>query len=120
MSAASGSAIPTHSVTHSVTQVTVNPSPKAVQPSHARADSSAGNVSTVPVNNPVTDTLVNFEKMRNAGMEQTSIHIMTECPGHWWARMQFLGALTLYPKIKTRFPWKKLSDLPRMKGTGRI
>ena len=53
------------------------------------------------------------------GMEQTSIHILTECPGHWWARRrtQFLGALTLNP----RFPSTRLSNFQHTQVTaGRI
>ena len=42
------------------------------------------------------------------GMEQTSIHILTECPGYWWARMNFLGALVLYPKDLNQIPLNKV------------
>ena len=42
------------------------------------------------------------------GMEQTSIHILTECPGHWWARGQFLGALVLNPRDLNQIPLNKV------------
>ena len=42
------------------------------------------------------------------GMQQTSIHILTECPGHWWARTQFLGALVLNPSTLHQTPLNKI------------
>ena len=69
MSAASASANANNSVTHAVTQVNVNPSPKAVHPSRC-TDSSAGHACAATVNNPV-----NFDKMKkvlNNSKEESS------------------------------------------------